>query len=220
MVTIPKSNTSNNKSIRDTLNLPEMKFGSNMPAAKQMSNQFSSLFSGLPMQTNAFPSLVDMSSTQALVALAKLAKEAEIEQVFKGPKKTPLKPKVPSSIAQQLASPLSLSSSLLSGNDLSQLPLGTSAASTTIHPHTMNNNTSTTSASSSSIVSEISTPLDLSSTPICKKLKIEPNHQMTFDKCRATSDEINSWTVEQVCEFVGNIDICAEYVQVIIHPFI
>lgn len=219
-MTIPKSNISNNKSIRDTLNLPEIKLGNSMPVAKQMSNQFSSLFSGLPLQTNAFPSLVDMSSTQALVALAKLAKEAEEEQVLRGTKKTPPKPKVPSSIAQHLASPLSSSSSLLSGNDLSQLPLGTSAATTTIHPHAMNNNTSTTLASSSTKTSEISTPLDLSSSQIYKKIKISPNQQATFDKCRATSDEINSWTVEQVCEFVGNIDICAEYVQVIIHSFI
>lgn len=33
------------------------------------------------------------------------------------------------------------------------------------------------------------------------------NHQ-------ADMDELRSWSVEQVCEFVGNIDICAEYVQV------
>lgn len=33
-------------------------------------------------------------------------------------------------------------------------------------------------------------------------------------RCHAQSDEINSWTVAQVCEFVSSIDICAEYVEV------
>lgn len=39
------------------------------------------------------------------------------------------------------------------------------------------------------------------------------NHQ-TQRRCHAQSDEINSWTVNQVCDFVGCIDICAEYVDV------
>lgn len=33
-------------------------------------------------------------------------------------------------------------------------------------------------------------------------------------RCHAQTDEINSWTVEQVCNFVSSIDICAEYVEV------
>lgn len=34
-------------------------------------------------------------------------------------------------------------------------------------------------------------------------------------KCRATErEEVNVWTVEQVCDFVRSIDICAEYVEV------
>lgn len=33
-------------------------------------------------------------------------------------------------------------------------------------------------------------------------------------RCHAQTDEINSWTVDQVCSFVGSIDICAEYVEV------
>lgn len=33
-------------------------------------------------------------------------------------------------------------------------------------------------------------------------------------RCHAQTDEINSWTVDQVCNFVGSIDICAEYVEV------
>lgn len=33
-------------------------------------------------------------------------------------------------------------------------------------------------------------------------------------RCHAQTDEINSWTVDQVCSFVASIDICAEYVEV------
>lgn len=33
-------------------------------------------------------------------------------------------------------------------------------------------------------------------------------------QCQAQSDEVNAWNVEDVCTFVGSIDICAEYVQV------
>lgn len=36
----------------------------------------------------------------------------------------------------------------------------------------------------------------------------------TQRRCHAQTDEINSWTVDQVCSFVGSIDICAEYVEV------
>lgn len=41
-----------------------------------------------------------------------------------------------------------------------------------------------------------------------------PNSIQTHRKCNAQSDEINSWTVDQVCEFVSSIDICAGYVEV------
>lgn len=33
-------------------------------------------------------------------------------------------------------------------------------------------------------------------------------------QCQAQSEEVNSWSVEDVCNFVGSIDICAEYVKV------
>ncbi|XP_065357490.1 probable serine/threonine-protein kinase nek3 [Calliphora vicina] len=32
-------------------------------------------------------------------------------------------------------------------------------------------------------------------------------------QCQAQSEELNSWTVDDVCAFVGSIDICAEYVK-------
>lgn len=41
-----------------------------------------------------------------------------------------------------------------------------------------------------------------------------PNSMQSHRKCNAQSDEINSWTVDQVCEFVSSIDICAGYVEV------
>jgi hypothetical protein len=39
-------------------------------------------------------------------------------------------------------------------------------------------------------------------------------------KCQAQSEEINSWNVDQVCDFIGTIDICVEYVQVCVYQFI
>lgn len=33
-------------------------------------------------------------------------------------------------------------------------------------------------------------------------------------KCHARIEEISAWTVDNVCDFVSSIDICAEYVQV------
>lgn len=37
---------------------------------------------------------------------------------------------------------------------------------------------------------------------------------MSRVQCQAQSEEVNAWSVEDVCNFVGSIDICAEYVQV------
>ncbi|XP_058056302.1 uncharacterized protein LOC131207693 [Anopheles bellator] len=42
-----------------------------------------SLFSGLPFQSAVFPPLIDMSSTQALVTLARAAKESDIHHILK-----------------------------------------------------------------------------------------------------------------------------------------
>lgn len=38
-------------------------------------------------------------------------------------------------------------------------------------------------------------------------------------KCQAQSVEIAQWTVDDVCAFVGDIDICADYVQVCSHTY-
>lgn len=38
-------------------------------------------------------------------------------------------------------------------------------------------------------------------------------------KCQTKINEINSWNVEQVCDFVDSIDICAEYVNVSTNSF-
>lgn len=84
-------------------------------------------------------------------------------------------------------------------------------------------------------------PLDLSATtPAVKRMKLEspspsrsltsPNSHQTQRnnaihnpsnvsttnqrRCHAQNDEINSWSVNQVCEFVSGIDICAEYSEV------
>lgn len=79
------------------------------------------------------------------------------------------------------------------------------------------------------------TPLDLSRTsPVAKRIRIDSPNQsnrtlnsekggnensiqytppIILPRCQAQSD-VNSWNVEQVCDFVGGVDICAEYVQV------
>lgn len=87
-----------------------------------------------------------------------------------------------------------------------------------------------------------SSPLDLSSAPVNKRIKLSPDSigvtasiltsksssnnsikdhgeslsppRVTLCDREAASNEINTWTVDQVCDFVSGIDICAEYSQV------
>lgn len=75
---------------------------------------------------------------------------------------------------------------------------------------------------------DTSSPLDLSSAaPPAKKPRIKtpssssPNYGSNTQASRRAESEspklhedISSWTVDDVCNFVSNIDICAEYVQV------
>lgn len=159
--------------------------------------------SGLAFPPAVFSPLIDMSSTQALVTLARAAKEAEIQNLLKGPTKRPNINTTPPS-------------------NINQIP-----TSTRFPLHTSGSEQATMSAS----------PLDLSaSTPVQKRVKLDahspnrsigsPTHQRSLSsvgsgcrtasqrKCQSQSDEINSWNVSQVCEFVGSIDICAEYVEV------
>lgn len=195
---------------------------------------------------------------------ARAAKEAELQQILKGPAKRPISnlQSSPSSSSQSTASQLRQQSpsrmasqslanlSYMQKSPLARVPLTASSLSAANdHPHL-----------NSQLRGRPSSPLDLSSsTPIGKRLKMESpspvrsvgsppsansqniigtqpqqrpsraqsnassspgpanssssNHQ-SQRRCHAQSDEINSWTVNQVCDFVGSIDICAEYVDV------
>lgn len=188
--------------------------------------------SGIAFPPAVFSPLIDMSSTQALVTLARAAKEAEIQNLLKGPTKRPNINTTPPSNINQIPTTTTPSNS--------RFPLHTFSISNLSQQHPshispkspVSNNQSTNSEQASMSTS----PLDLSaSTPITKRVKLDthspnrsigsPTHQRSLSsggscrttnqrKCQSQSDEINSWNVGQVCEFVGSIDICAEYVEV------
>lgn len=197
-------------------------------------NLMSSLFPGLPFPPSVFPPLIDMSSTQTLIALARAAKDAEIQQLLKTTQQkiTNISPIPKTQINHQNSS--SSSSSSFSSPQFSLQNF----------QQQMNVATSPSSITQLGNQSHAPIPLDLSSTPVSKRMKVEstsPNpspsspstsqQQQQFKvnllnctggaggqthqkKCHAQSEEINGWNVEQVCSFVGGIDICAEYVQV------
>lgn len=187
--------------------------------------------SGIALPPAVFSPLIDMSSTQALVTLARAAKEAEIQNLLKGPTKRPnINTTPPNNISQ-------ISTTTPSN---SRFPLHTFPISNLNqqHPsHISPKSPASNNQSSSSEQATMSTsPLDLSAnTPVTKRVKLDahspnrsigsPTHQRSLSsggscrtvsqrKCQSQSVEINSWNVSQVCEFVSSIDICAEYVEV------
>ncbi|XP_055639148.1 homeobox protein 5 [Toxorhynchites rutilus septentrionalis] len=202
----------------------------------------SSLFPGLPFQSTVFPPLIDMSSTQALVALARAAKDSGIQSLLKpedGGLKKPSagsrgsSPPPGASLTSHFPSPFP--PRYLPGMLPNQLTVGyppvqpTTAAVPVISPL----------KSPSRPTEGLSTfPLDLSSAPSsAKRIKLSPTPSRNQEtspapsstnsqpseslelklgaprKCHARIEEISSWTVDNVCDFVGSIDICAEYVQ-------
>lgn len=225
------------------------------------------LFPGLPFSPTVFPPLIDMSSTQALVTLARAAKEAELQNILRNA------PKRPGATTSQ-----SLSPSLRAVQQLAQFnpqsfmipsqfqapqrsPTGPPSRNSQSPHHYRGEPTSSSvapAASSSNNTSSVkrssSPPLDLSSSQQIKRQKIElstsspaasppmtviPSSAQTKDysastrttikaespaaasssgmefprHCRSQSDEISSWTVDDVGNFVSSIDICAEYAQ-------
>lgn len=195
----------------------------------------SSMFpSGIAFPPAVFSPLIDMSSTQALVTLARAAKEAEIQNLLKGPTKRPNLNTTPPSNINQIPTTTATTPSN------SRFPLHTFSISNLSQQHqshiSQKSPPSNNQSSGSEQATMSSSPLDLSaSTPITKRVKLDahspnrsigsPTHQrslssggscraMSQRKCQSQSDEINSWNVSQVCEFVGSIDICAEYVEV------
>ncbi|CAH0563721.1 unnamed protein product [Brassicogethes aeneus] len=113
------------------------------------------------MGASMFPPIIDMSTTQTLIAMVRTAKEAELQSLLKNVKRH-----------------------------------------------------------------DTSSPLDLSAAaPPAKRARIKtpsvgsPNASVGAPK-RAESEspklheDISSWTVDDVCNFIGGIDICAEYTQI------
>ncbi|KAG5890335.1 hypothetical protein JTB14_016222 [Gonioctena quinquepunctata] len=124
-------------------------------------NPFANM-TGLPGSSSMFPPLIDMSSTQTLLALVRTAKEAELQNLLKTVKRP------------DTSSPLDLSA-----------------------------------AGPPPKRSRVKTPSRNSPT----------SGVFTMPK-RAESesprlhDDISNWSVDDVCNFVSRIDICAEYAQV------
>ncbi|XP_035795195.1 serine-rich adhesin for platelets-like [Anopheles albimanus] len=210
-----------------------------------------SLFSGLPFQSAVFPPLIDMSSTQALVTLARAAKESDIHNILKVDTGGGLKK--PSSLSRGSSPPVSTGLAtnphhhphhhlpspfgtgylpgLLPNHHLASFPVQPPPTTTSVALKSPSRAPETTHSSTF--------PLDLSATtPIgSKRIKLSPtpssrNQGVTspapsstnsqpsdsldlkpIRKCHARIEEVSAWTVDNVCDFVASIDICAEYVQ-------
>lgn len=215
----------------------------------------SSLFPGLPFQSAVFPPLIDMSSTQALVALARAAKESGIANLLKpedgglkkpsaGSRSSSPPPGGSSSLAgHHFPSPFSASRYLPAGLLPNHLGVNyapgagsTSATTTAVPVISPLKSPSRTPSDGQLHLSSGTFPLDLSSAPSgAKRIKLSPTPSRNQDtspapsstnsqpsdgelgklprKCHARLEEISSWTVDNVCDFVSSIDICAEYVQ-------
>ncbi|XP_050082461.1 probable serine/threonine-protein kinase DDB_G0267686 [Anopheles aquasalis] len=207
-----------------------------------------SLFSGLPFQSAVFPPLIDMSSTQALVTLARAAKESDIHNILKADTGGGLKK--PSSLSRGSSPPVSVPHphphhhhhlpspfgtgylpGLLPNHHLASFPVQPPPTTTSVALKSPSRAPETTHSGSTF-------PLDLSATtPIgSKRIKLSPtpsrNQGVTspapsstnsqpsdsldlkpIRKCHARIEEVGAWTVDNVCDFVASIDICAEYVQ-------
>ncbi|XP_053673893.1 uncharacterized transmembrane protein DDB_G0289901 [Anopheles nili] len=211
-----------------------------------------SLFSGLPFQSAVFPPLIDMSSTQALVTLARAAKESDVHNILKADTGGGGLRKSSSSLSRGSSPP----GSALASHHHFPSPFGAGYLPGLLpnHHHPLASfptqppaSSAVTAASSGPMKSPsrapepsgLSTfPLDLSATTPSgsKRIKLSPtpsrhqetspapsstNSQPSADsldlkptrKCHARVEEIAAWTVDNVCDFVASIDICAEYVQ-------
>uniref|UniRef100_A0A182QXZ3 Uncharacterized protein n=1 Tax=Anopheles farauti TaxID=69004 RepID=A0A182QXZ3_9DIPT len=191
------------------------------------------LFSGLPFQSAVFPPLIDMSSTQALVTLVDtgggLKKPSSLSRGSSPPPSTGIG-------AHPFPSPFTagyLPGLLPNHHPLASFPAQPSPSATggTLKSPSR-------APEPSALVSTF--PLDLSATTPSgsKRIKLSPtpsrhqetspapsstNSQPSADsldlkstrKCHARVEEISAWTVDNVCDFVASIDICAEYVQLL-----
>ncbi|XP_064213563.1 uncharacterized protein Samuel isoform X1 [Tribolium castaneum] len=127
-----------------------------LPKEAEKKSDFSSLLNPFA-NTSMFPPLIDMSTTQTLLAMVRTAKEAELQGLLKSVKR------------QDASSPLDLSAAA---------------------PPLKRPRMKTSSSSSPSTVS--------------KRAQSESPR---------LHEDVSSWTVDDVCNFVSSIDICAEYAQ-------
>uniref|UniRef100_A0A1I8PRF8 Uncharacterized protein n=1 Tax=Stomoxys calcitrans TaxID=35570 RepID=A0A1I8PRF8_STOCA len=254
-------------------------------ASGSVSPFMTSFLSSLPFAQGIFPPLIDMSSTQALITLARAAKETEMQNILHqnskpstvdvSPSPTPslnmalqqaaqfISPALIYSVQVQKqqqvsrqssphstnitnssssstnaacsnnagnkrnASPLDLSSqtptskrfkaestsSQSSSDGLLTTTIkrrtSTSTATTTPSPPPHNENSSSSPAATANAdqVHTACTPITIANSTLA-------NYGSSTRQCQAHSEEVNSWTVHDVCSFVGSIDICAEYVKV------
>ncbi|XP_011178329.1 uncharacterized protein LOC105209578 isoform X1 [Zeugodacus cucurbitae] len=220
-----------------------------------------SFLNSLPFSQSVCLPMIDMSSTQALVTLARAAKEVEVQTILRSFQQNSKQinsnsnlPHPNLSVALQQAAQYVSPALSVPGQEQQQSSLQHKLISTSI-----NSSISTSKRKSSALTSTTTVPLDLSSQPpATKKFKVElnlasnrndfpsneakvlsspisenklvigsansnarlcfspePSTQCnaTIPKCQAQSEEIAQWTVDDVCAFVGDIDICADYVQ-------
>ncbi|KFB49263.1 hypothetical protein ZHAS_00017373 [Anopheles sinensis] len=207
-----------------------------------------SLFSGLPFQSAVFPPLIDMSSTQALVTLARAAKESDIHNILKTDTGGGLKK--PSSLSRGSSPPATSTSltshhfpspfatgylpGLLPNHHLASFPsqpppsaaLGGPLKSPSRAPEPsalstfpLDLSASTPSASKRIRLSSPTPSRHQETSPAPSSTNSQPSADGSLDlkatrKCHARVEELGAWTVDNVCDFVASIDICAEYVQV------
>lgn len=266
--------------------------------SNNVSPYMTSFLSSLPFSPGIFPPLIDMSSTQALITLARAAKESELHNIL-SPSQHPKRstssasPSPSPSLnialqqAAQFVSPALIYSAQLQKQQQQhqqQVSRQSSPRSTNIVKSTTSSNVSSKHPRNMGEKINVS-PLDLSSQPpASKRFKAEStsSQSSTDDRmnnaivrrassstattspsppplneksstvaivagsntkteatttpftpikvatalsatchapalnvrqCPAQSEEVNSWTVDDVCAFVGSIDICSEYVK-------
>ncbi|XP_063917842.1 uncharacterized protein LOC135133376 isoform X2 [Zophobas morio] len=127
------------------------------PEAAPKKTDFTSLLNPFA-NSHMFPPLIDMSTTQTLLAMVRTAKEAELQGLLKSVKR------------QDASSPLDLSAA--AAPPLKRARMKTSSSSS---PSTLS-----------------------------KRAQSESPR---------LHEDVSSWTVDDVCNFVSSIDICAEYAQ-------
>uniref|UniRef100_A0A034W6U1 Sterile alpha motif domain-containing protein 11 n=1 Tax=Bactrocera dorsalis TaxID=27457 RepID=A0A034W6U1_BACDO len=237
-----------------------------------------SFLSSLPFSQSVCLPMIDMSSTQALITLARAAKEAEVQTILRTFQQNSKQMNSNSILShpnlgvalQQAAQYVSPALSLPVLQKQQQIaPSQQSSPQHKLISASTSSTISTSKRKSTAPTSTTTVPLDLSSQPpATKRFKVElntanqsnelyglnvsmgrassneikassspisenklvtdstkNNARLSFSpepstpcntailKCQAESVEIAQWTVDDVCAFVGDIDICADYVQ-------